>query len=94
MNVMCSGYRLWADDGLRRLLTLNKFEDGNDRYQVYDPTQAVLPLASNLMLLGPRCLFCKGEISPIYWVILGLSERVMYNVYLSLPGSLSTGWQS
>lgn len=72
MSVICRGYLPWADEGLRRLLTLNKSEDGNDSYQVYDPTQAVLPLASNLMLLGPRCLFCKGEISPIYWVILGV----------------------
>lgn len=57
---------------MKGLLILNKFEDGNEMYQVYVLTQAMLPVGSNLTLLGPRCLFCKGEISPTYRVILGV----------------------
>lgn len=34
----------------------------------------------------PRCLFCKGEMTPIYGVILGIKREG-----LSVPGSLSCG---
>lgn len=47
----------------------------------------MLPLMINLTLLGPRYLFCKGQITLPYSVILGLNERVMYNVHLSMPGA-------